>query len=184
MSLLCKSAFIALILALNFALAATAGPNEHNSSTSYDDGVAAYNKRDYSTALRIFQALAVKGVAPAQNNLGVLYEVGQGVSQNYAEAARWFRLAAEQGIAVAQLNLGILYAKGQGVPQDYVLAHMWFNLAAAQGDKLAEKNKDRAARLMTMAQIVKAQKLAREWKPIKHGLDHPDTFEARWYFSN
>ena len=60
-----------------------------------------------------------------------------------------------------------MYAKGQGVPQDYVRAHMWFNIAAAQGDQDAVKNKDRAAALMTPAQIAEAQKLAREWKPTK-----------------
>jgi TPR repeat protein len=58
-----------------------------------------------------------------------------------------------------------LYAKGQGVPQDYVLAHMWFNLSATQGNQVAKSDRDKAARFMTMAQIVKAQRLAREWKP-------------------
>jgi TPR repeat protein len=58
-----------------------------------------------------------------------------------------------------------MYAQGQGVPQDYVRAHMWFNLLAAQGYKGASENRDKAARLMTPAQIAEAQKLAREWKP-------------------
>ncbi len=60
-----------------------------------------------------------------------------------------------------------MYAKGQGVPQDYVYAHMWFNLAAARGDDGANKVRDSVASLMTPAQVVEAQKLAREWAPKK-----------------
>jgi hypothetical protein len=54
---------------------------------------------------------------------------------------------------------------------DFVLAHMWFNLAAAQGyqDALssAVKSRDYLASQMTPAQIAEAQKLAREWQPVK-----------------
>lgn len=176
-----KSTIATIIFVLSFTAPASAGLHGDGSS-AYNDGVAAYSKGDYATALRIFRQLAEKGDAAAQNDLGVLNEKGQGVPQNYVEAANWYRLAADQGTAVAQLNLGLLYAKGHGVPKDYVLAHMWFNLAAAQGNKAAEKDRDKAARFMTIAQIVKAQRLAREWRPIKQPLDKRDTFEARWYF--
>ena len=60
-----------------------------------------------------------------------------------------------------------MYSKGQGVPQDYVQAHMWFNLAAASGDEHAAANRDELADKMTSAQIEQAQKLAREWTPVK-----------------
>jgi TPR repeat protein len=54
-----------------------------------------------------------------------------------------------------------MYVKGEGAPRDYVRAHMWFSISAAQGDEEAAKNRDRAAGLMTTAQIAEAQKLAR-----------------------
>ena len=65
-----------------------------------------------------------------------------------------------------------MYERGQGVPQDYVQAHKWSNLAASRylasekesRDK-AVKNRDALAAKMTTAQIVDAQKIAREWKP-------------------
>jgi hypothetical protein len=67
-----------------------------------------------------------------------------------------------------------MYAKSEGVPQDYVLAHMWLNLASSRYSasekerrEKAEKNRDIAATKMTPAQVAKAQKLAREWKPKK-----------------
>jgi TPR repeat protein len=76
---------------------------------------------------------AEEGYAPAQNNLGVMYEQGQGVVQNYAEAANWYRKAAEQGWAFAQYNLGCLYANGNGVEQNPVEAAKLHRQAAEQG---------------------------------------------------
>jgi TPR repeat protein len=74
------------------------------------------------------------------------------------------KVAAEQGNASAQNNLGVMYGKGQGVPQDYVQAHMWLNLAAAQNEAF-QAARNWFAKLMPPAQIAKAQRLAREWKP-------------------
>ena len=55
------------------------------------------------------------GYAPAQYNLAVLYEDGNGVSRSYEQAAKWYRKAADQGDAVAQNNLALLYDGGKGV---------------------------------------------------------------------
>ena len=63
-----------------------------------------------------------------------------------------------------------MYHNGEGVPQDYVQAFMWYNLAASRfspgedRDQAAEY-RDIIAKWMTPAQISKAQKLAREWRP-------------------
>lgn len=140
----------------------------------YEDAVAAYKRGDYATAYRLFKPIAKQGNAKTQYNLALMYDYGQGVPQDYAEAANWYRRAAEQENANSQYNLGVMYAKGQGVPQDYVLAHLWFNIAASQFPvsnrekrEQAVKNRDRAASLMTPAQIAEAQRLAREWKPKK-----------------
>ncbi len=131
----------------------------------FEDGLAAYKRQDYLTALRLWRPLADHGNAAAQNNLGRMYYAGQGVPQDYAEAVKWYRKAANQGFAPGQQDLGIMYNRGQGVPQDYVQAHQWLNLAATTGDPLAVQNRDSVATKMTPAQIAEAQKLAREWKP-------------------
>ena len=129
----------------------------------YEDGNAAYHRKDYLTAIRLWQPLAAQGDAKAQYNLGVIDAKGRGVPQNYAKALKWFYKAAEQGYAKAQNNLGIMYNKGWGVKKDYVQAQMWFRLAAISGDASAIKSLDRLRRLMTPAQAAKAQKLATEW---------------------
>ena len=72
----------------------------------YEDGNAAYSRKDYATALKIWKPLAEQGHANAQFDLGVIYDNGDGVPQDYAEAVKWYRMAAEQGYATAQFNLG------------------------------------------------------------------------------
>ncbi len=58
------------------------------------EGLAAYQRGDYATALREWRPLAEEGDAYAQHNLGITYSNGQGVPQDYAEAHMWFNLAA------------------------------------------------------------------------------------------
>ncbi len=65
----------------------------------WDEGVAAYKRGDYATALSELRPLAEKGGASAQYNLGILYDGGLGAPQDYAEAVKWYRKAAEQGMA-------------------------------------------------------------------------------------
>lgn len=138
------------------------------------DASSAYLRGDYTTALRLFRALAKKGNAQAESGLGFMYDNGQGVPQDYAEALKWYRKAAEQGDASAEFNLGWMYLKGKGLPQDNVQAHMWLNLSAFRFSASEKAKRDRAAHArdtlaatMTPAQIAEAQKLAREWKPTK-----------------
>ncbi len=132
-----KFAGLALVAALcaGFTLGLTAP-----AGAGLDEGVAAYQRGDYATALREWRPLAEQGNAAAQYNLGVMYNKGQGVPQDYGEAMKWYRKAAEQGIADAQHSLGVMYAKGRGVPQDYAEAVKWYRKAAEQGYALAQTN--------------------------------------------
>ena len=98
-----------------------------------EDGVAAHEKKDFTTAIRKFKSAAAQGNASAQINLGDMYNIGQGVVQDYAEAMRWYKLAAAQRNASAQFIVGIEYYSGKIVVQDYAEAVRWFKLSAAQG---------------------------------------------------
>ena len=72
---------------------------------------AAYKPKDYATALRHLRPLAKQGDAPAQHDVGVMYEMGWGVPKDLKEAVRWFRLAAKQGNNKAQKRLASLEKK-------------------------------------------------------------------------
>lgn len=106
----------------------------------FDDGVAAYERKDYATALKIFRSSAAKNNPQAQYNLGIMYQEGQGVPQDYEEAIRWYRMATEQGEASAQSMLGVSHDKGQSVTQDYEDAIKWYRMAAEQGNASAQLN--------------------------------------------
>ncbi len=43
------------------------------------------------------RAAADQGDAGAQNNLGLMYREGQGVTQDYVQAHMWYNIAAAQG---------------------------------------------------------------------------------------
>ncbi|MCB1675212.1 MAG: caspase family protein [Halioglobus sp.] len=93
----------------------------------------AYDRADYSTALRIWLPLAQSGDATAQSYVGEIYEKGLGLDSDYALAAHWYQQAAAQGLSRAQINLGNLYEKGLGVPQDKQRALNLYRSASGLG---------------------------------------------------
>jgi TPR repeat protein len=121
-----------IVVALVFAHPAVAG--------DFEDGVAAYQRKDYATTLAKFRSAAQQGNAAAQALVGMMYNEGLGIAQDYKEAERWYRLAAQQGYADAQYNLGVMYKDGQGVAQDYKEAVRWWRMAAKQGNANAQYN--------------------------------------------
>ena len=107
-------------------------------SADFQKGLTAYDSEDYATALREWTPLAKQGDAPAQYNLGLMYQKGLGVPQDYKTAVKWYRLSADQGYADAQNNLGVMYRDGKGVPQDDKTAVKWYRLSAEQGNSYAQ----------------------------------------------
>jgi len=95
------------------------------------------------------------GDAYAQNNLGYMYEYGEGMPQDYQKALRWYRLAADQGEATAQNHLGEMYHDGKGVQKDSIQAYMWWTLSVEQGFKLAKESLETVEKKVTPAQLVK-----------------------------
>ena len=86
------------------------------------------------------EVLADQGNAKAQDNLGLMYDLGEGVPEDDKEAVKWYRLAADQGDASGQFKLGVKYGTGEGVPEDDKEAVKWYRLAADQGNAKAQYN--------------------------------------------
>ena len=74
----------------------------------YQDGRKAYNRGDYTTALKELRPLAEQGHAGSQYLLGYMYYKGRGVGQDGEEAVKWVREAAEQDYDQAQHILPML----------------------------------------------------------------------------
>ena len=56
----------------------------------FENAVAAYQRQDYATALKLLTPLAMQGNASAKHNLGVMYRDGQGVPEDRGGAVQWF----------------------------------------------------------------------------------------------
>ena len=140
---------------------------------SLEDAVAAYRRADYPAAMRLYRPFAEQGLAVAQFNLGLMYDMGQGVSQNYPEAVKWYRLAADQGRADAQYQLGHLYYK----QKDYAEAAKWFQLAADQGR--ADAQSSLGAMYAKGEGVPQDFVLALMWFSLAAAQSHKDAIENR-----
>ena len=109
-------------------------------SDDFSDGLAAYRMGDYGAALKLWVTLAEQGDAKAEYGLGVMYDNGDGVTEDDAKAVKWYRKAAELGHAKAQNNLGVMYDNGDGVAEDDVEAVKWYRKAATQGHPGAQNS--------------------------------------------
>ena len=114
-------------------------PSTHLPSTLLSAAEKALEEKDYATAFSLFKPLAEQGNSEAQANLGLIYELGQGVNKDFVEAFKWYRLAAEQGVAWAQTNLGFAYVNGRGTKKDDKEAAKWLRRAALQGNTRAQE---------------------------------------------
>lgn len=88
----------------------------------------------YDEAFYWYEKALAANYAPAQSNIGYMYQYGLGVTKDPIEAIKHYRSAAERGYAPAQFNLAEIYAEGEGVPRDDAEAFRLYGLAAAQGD--------------------------------------------------
>ena len=109
-------------------------------SGDFQKGSTAYRKGDFTTAIKEWTTLALKGNGDAQFALGVMYENGKGVLKDYKTALKWYRLGAEQGNAYAQFSMGYMYENGKGVLKDYKIAFKWYRLGAEQGNAHSQLN--------------------------------------------
>ncbi len=103
----------------------------------WEEGYAAYQRKDYAAAVQKWQLVAQTGKAEAQSLVGQMYFFGQGVKQDYPQAIAWMSLAAAQGEAKAQFKLGAMHENGQGFTRDHVKAAIWYTMAATQGHATA-----------------------------------------------
>ena len=97
------------------------------------DGIAAWQRADYSTAVAIWRPLAEKGDSDAAFNMGQAYRLGRGVTVDLALAQMWLERAAKAGHLDAQTTLGLLLFDSGS--RD--LALEWLKQAAERGEPRA-----------------------------------------------
>lgn len=83
--------------------------------------------------LKAVLALAEKGNAAAQFDLGMRNREGMQTAQDYVAAQKWLEKAAEQGHPLASYHVGGLYFYGRGMPKDRKKAIGFWKIAAEAG---------------------------------------------------
>lgn len=140
------------------------------------DAVAAVQRKDYPTAVRLLEPLARGGNPLAQSRLAWLYYHGHGVRESDALALQWFERAARQGLAEAQFHLGNMYAYGLAeLPADADaarLAAQWYFEAARQGH--AEAQYSLGILFLTGSGVVQDANVARKWIARAAAQGHAD----------
>ena len=130
--------FIPFTLLLSGEL--SADPAEQEQNPQLQQGMQAYQNKNYSLAWHYLFPLAENGNVEAQRRIGIMYRHGLGVARNDAEAIQWYRKAAEQGHVLAQNSLGIMYRFGMGVQKDAAEGAKWLLAAAEQGYAKSQEN--------------------------------------------
>ncbi|MCY4050798.1 MAG: tetratricopeptide repeat protein [Gammaproteobacteria bacterium] len=110
-------------------------PPHENSESAIElaSGIASFEAKNFSQAMRLLGPLAENGVGEAQYRLAVMHQRGLGVVRNELMAYRWMKAAAQQGIALAEHGLGCMYLDGDCVIQDINTAKTWLSKAADNG---------------------------------------------------
>lgn len=126
--------------------------------------------KDGHLAIEWHTKAAKQGHVPSMFSIIHMYEYGRGVPQDYEKSFMYLTYLAERGDRSAQYVLGHKYHIGRGVPVDMHQAYIWLNLAAGAGRDDAADERGELEESMTLEQILKAQKVCREWKPKRDSL--------------
>ncbi|MFP6757806.1 MAG: hypothetical protein VCC99_06250 [Alphaproteobacteria bacterium] len=130
-----RSLLLALLISL-IGFAAPAGAGD------FDDGLAAYNAKDYAAALHFWRPLADRGDGETQHHLAGLYANGEGVARDTIAAHMWYTLAASRLAGDARdravTNRDTVEARmtPEQVAEAHRLAREWFPKTWARSPKM------------------------------------------------
>jgi TPR repeat protein len=115
------------LIAATVALSPVSATDPHSVAVGLDD----FSSGRFAEAFETWSSAAATGDAQAALYIGVLYDTGEGVTQDYGEARAWYQQAAEEGNPIGAFNLGVIYDSGLGVAKDPQHAAAWYTRAAA-----------------------------------------------------
>ncbi|MBQ9182154.1 MAG: sel1 repeat family protein [Neisseriaceae bacterium] len=95
-------------------------------------------EKNYQQAKHWLELSAGQNHPMAQNNLGILYMNGLGVTKDYAKAKEYFELAAEKGYSMGHSNLGVMYFQGLFGERDCQKAKYHLELAVEKYNPVAQ----------------------------------------------
>lgn len=126
-SVMAKKGLLSCLVLATFIL------SPHCVAETLKDAHRAYEKKEFSRAMKIALSLAQQGIANAEYLVGAMYLEGEGVENDFGKAFTWFSKAAEHGDADGQVALARMYRNGLGTQRDFPQALRWFGEAANSG---------------------------------------------------
>lgn len=142
---------------------------------SFVTPVGAQESPQPPTDIKSLTSLAEQGNSQAQYELGLAYDLGDGVRRNLGKAERWYRQAAETGHPDAQNAVGSILQERR----KYREAVTWYERAAAQGFPRAINN----LAYMHDLGLGVSQNRARAFTLYSEAADH-GWAEAMWNLAN
>jgi len=106
----------------------------------YNQGMELLKSKDLTNAFYKIKQSAEFGFAPAQYQIGNMYRMGVGTTNDFDQAFNWFQKAADQGNVAGINGLAVLYDNGQGVTKDTSHALSLYIDAAKKGSDKAQVN--------------------------------------------
>jgi hypothetical protein len=139
----------------------------HNLAVQSEHG----KKPSIKKALKFYRLSADDGFAGAQNNLGDLYETGEGVQKNDKVASYWYARAAERGEPTAYLSLSTLLSENTKDEAVLIEALKFAILAVANlpegyNKSQAIKTANKISSQLSPEAKAYANDLAIEWEPL------------------
>jgi len=106
-------------------------------SAGFEEGKAAYDRKDWVTAITELRPIAEQGDDRAMILLGNMYNEGMGVIENQQEAMSLYKRAAtEKNNADAMIAVAAMYTSGIGVAPNFDTATQWYCRAALSGSQM------------------------------------------------
>lgn len=114
--------------------------NAGNGIAQYQLAVTKRADGNLAEAIPLLRRSALKGIAPAQYELGKHFERGEGVDLDLVQARHLIGQAAEAGHVGAMYDYALFLAEGEGGPANEPEAVRWFTRAAEHGFVDAQYN--------------------------------------------
>jgi len=126
--------FYRILIAFTVCLLLSSG----TAFASFEEGKAAYQKKDWGNTVRLLLPLARNNHDGALLIIGKMYADGQGVPADMKKAFDLFNRAAKLGNPEAMVSAAAFYSAGEGVEKNMKAAFEWFRKAAEMNFSIAQ----------------------------------------------
>jgi hypothetical protein len=128
--------FFVTVFCVSVATSCASADDPKETKQIFDQGVAAYDAKNYAEAFRLFSSIDDHDLA-AMRNEALMLRKGFGVAKDPEKAEEMYARAAHGGLATAAADLGEMLLQGEAGPPDVKAAFPWLAAAAEAGHPIA-----------------------------------------------